>query len=79
MSWHHRGSGGTGRRARLRILWPKGRAGSTPVSRTNLSKKESLARANIVSKGTFPISQTAGLATFYSVLTVPTTAASLLI
>src|SRR4029077_20000069 len=28
------GSGGTGRRARLRILWPKGRGGSTPSSRT---------------------------------------------
>src|ERR1700682_3178536 len=31
------GSGGTGRRARLRILWPKGLAGSTPVSRTKIS------------------------------------------
>src|SRR5208283_4005477 len=29
------GSGGTGRRARLRILWPKGRGGTTPLSRTN--------------------------------------------
>src|SRR5260370_33935324 len=29
-----RGSGGTGRRARLRILWPKGRGGSTPSFRT---------------------------------------------
>src|SRR5271157_1176605 len=28
------GSGGTGRSARLRILWPKGRGGSTPLSRT---------------------------------------------
>src|SRR5580658_2549527 len=31
-----RGSGGTGRRAGLRILWPKGREGSTPSFRTNL-------------------------------------------
>ena len=30
------GSGGTGRRARLRILWPKNRGGSSPLSRTNL-------------------------------------------
>src|SRR5690349_20966657 len=30
-----RGSGGTGRRARLRILWPKGRGGSNPSFRTN--------------------------------------------
>lgn len=28
------GSGGTGRRARLRILWPKGRGGSNPSFRT---------------------------------------------
>jgi hypothetical protein len=28
------GSGGTGRRARLRILWPKNRGGSSPLSRT---------------------------------------------
>jgi hypothetical protein len=33
----HCGSGGTGRRARLRILWPKGRGGSTPSFRTNNS------------------------------------------
>ena len=31
----HCGSGGTGRRARLRILWPKGRGGSNPSFRTN--------------------------------------------
>ena len=48
-----RGSGGTGRRARLRILWPKGRGGSNPSFRTKLSDKESLARANIASRGTF--------------------------
>src|SRR5712664_2117314 len=34
---HHCGSGGTGRRARLRILWPKGRGGSNPSFRTNFS------------------------------------------
>ncbi len=28
-----RGRGGTGRRAGLRIPWPKGRAGSIPVAR----------------------------------------------
>ena len=50
---HHCGSGGTGRRARLRILWPKGRGGSNPSFRTKLSDKESLARANIASRGTF--------------------------
>jgi hypothetical protein len=33
----HCGSGGTGRRARLRILWPKGRGGSNPSFRTNIS------------------------------------------
>ena len=32
------GSGGIGRRAGLRILWPKGRGGSTPSFRTNLTK-----------------------------------------
>jgi len=32
-----RGSGGTGRRAGLRILWPKGRGGSTPSFRTKKS------------------------------------------
>jgi hypothetical protein len=32
--WNHCGSGGTGRRARLRILWPKGRGGSNPSFRT---------------------------------------------
>src|SRR5205823_715096 len=37
-----RGSGGTGRRARLRILWPKGRGGSNPSFRTNLSLTFSL-------------------------------------
>ena len=31
------GSGGTGRRARLRILWLKGRGGSSPLSRTRPS------------------------------------------
>ena len=30
------GSGGIGRRAGLRILWPQGRGGSTPPFRTNL-------------------------------------------
>src|SRR6267142_4137325 len=34
---HHCGSGGTGRRARLRILWPKGRGGSNPSFRTKFS------------------------------------------
>ncbi len=36
------GSGGTGRRARLRILWPKGRGGSTPSFRTmpSLNRRE---------------------------------------
>src|SRR5438309_5365403 len=33
------GSGGTGRRARLRILWPKGRGGSNPSFRTKTSLK----------------------------------------
>src|SRR5260370_30663917 len=51
---HHCGSGGTGRRARLRILWPKGRGGSNPSFRTNLSDEERLSRANIVSRGTLP-------------------------
>src|SRR5437773_7127860 len=36
---HHCGSGGTGRRARLRILWPKGRGGSNPSFRTKTSLK----------------------------------------
>src|SRR5216683_6235877 len=40
---HHCGSGGTGRRARLRILWPKGRGGSNPSFRTNLSDGRALA------------------------------------
>src|SRR6267142_4373519 len=36
VEWRHQcGSGGTGRRARLRILWPKGRGGSNPSSRTS--------------------------------------------
>jgi hypothetical protein len=30
----HCGRGGTGRRARLRILWPKGLGGSSPSART---------------------------------------------
>src|SRR6266704_447310 len=51
---HHCGSGGTGRRARLRILWPKGRGGSNPSFRTTLSDEERLSRANIVSRGTLP-------------------------
>ena len=33
---HVCGSGGIGRRAGLRILWPQGRGGSTPPFRTNL-------------------------------------------
>jgi hypothetical protein len=33
---HLCGSGGIGRRAGLRILWPQGRGGSTPPFRTNL-------------------------------------------
>ena len=37
----HCGSGGTGRRARLRILWPKGRGGSNPSFRTNDSIERS--------------------------------------
>src|SRR5881296_2753364 len=49
---YHCGSGGTGRRARLRILWPKGRGGSNPSFRTNLFDEERLSRANIVSRGT---------------------------
>src|ERR1700739_3205970 len=32
-----RGSGGTGRRARLRILWGNTRGGSSPLSRTKLA------------------------------------------
>ena len=32
------GSGGIGRRARLKILWASARAGSTPASRTSQSK-----------------------------------------
>src|SRR6266403_2322340 len=40
------GSGGTGRRARLRILWPKGRGGSNPSFRTSLSDEEGLSRAD---------------------------------
>ena len=35
------GSGGTGRRAGLRILWPKGRVGSTPSFRTTFSNWKS--------------------------------------
>src|ERR1700751_3518303 len=43
------GSGGTGRRARLRILWPKNRGGSSPLSRTisSLAVPPSAARARI--------------------------------
>ena len=36
-----RGSVGTGRRARLRILWQQCRVGSSPIFRTIKSKKES--------------------------------------
>ena len=32
-------SGGTGRRAGLKIRWPQGRVGSTPSSGTNLPSK----------------------------------------
>src|SRR5213594_2686053 len=46
------GSGGTGRRAGLRILWPQGRGGSTPSFRTSRSKEERLSRAIVVSRGT---------------------------
>ena len=40
-----RGSGGIGRRASLRSWWPKGRRGSSPFFRTNISLREMLARA----------------------------------
>ena len=33
------GSGGTGRRASLRSLWPQGRGGSNPLFRTNLRSR----------------------------------------
>src|SRR4029077_18902698 len=33
------GSGGTGRRARLRILWGNTRGGSSPLSRTKISPR----------------------------------------
>ena len=36
------GSGGTGRRARLRILWGNARGGSSPLSRTNYLRKSKL-------------------------------------
>src|SRR5882757_9319815 len=39
---NHCGSGGTGRRARLRILWPKGRGGSNPSFRTKISSESKL-------------------------------------
>src|SRR5579864_1088498 len=44
--WNHCGSGGTGRRARLRILWPKGRGGSNPSFRTSIyvARKRWIAR-----------------------------------
>ena len=35
-----RGYGGIGRRVRFRFLWPQGRAGSTPVTRTRRRKNE---------------------------------------
>ena len=47
-----RGSGGIGRRASLRSWWPKGRRGSSPFFRTNISGREMQSRADEASRGT---------------------------
>src|SRR5690348_5696487 len=45
------GSGGTGRRAGLRILWPRGRGGSTPPFRTHASGSRQRGRFLLIHRG----------------------------
>ncbi len=48
------GSGGTGIRAGFRILWPKGRVGSTPTFRTKISAGDFALSERSESKGHLP-------------------------
>ena len=68
----YRGSGGTGRRAGLRILWPKGRGGSTPSFRTKVSDQENLSCLPGARRGATkrvnPLDDLAGVSLFPSYL-----------